>query len=651
MSLEDALNSCIVIDNLPVVTKEKYQKLQTLISRIVNHKELKEVGSVKRFELCQDAEGTTTGFAFVEYDNPSAAAKAQVKMNGQKLDKQHTLLVSLFTDWEKFKDTPDEYEEPEQVDFHPVTNLHSYLTDPSAREQYMVRYGDDTEIVWNDPIAFGKQQIANKQKDWTDMIARWSPLGSYLATFHSQGIQLWGGEKFELQGRFPHAGVQLIDFSPKEKFLVTWFQNICVWDVATQRRLRTFVGGPTPDHEWPILKWSYDEKFFARHQDDNIHVYETEQMKLIQPDPRKQTTLFIQSVRDFEWSPTDNYLSYWVPEVGDKPARVALLKVTQKGEKVDFEQATQKNLYRVQDIRMHWQSEGHFLCVKVDRCAKGSKEKRKVTNFELFRLRSATQPIAVDVVELTDEVVAFAWEPKGLRFAIIHGAVKNQVSIYTMSGIRDGNVRKLVTLENKNVNYLYWSPKGNHIVLAGLKGSQGNLEFYNVNELYTMGQAEHFMCTDVEWDPSGRFVTSYVSFFRHQMENGYYIWTFQGKQLVHVTREKLMQFLWRPRPPSLLSADRLKVIQRELKDRREKYQKEEEELERAEAEQIERERREKMNQWASFIKMRREDFRELTEKRRACRRNCDWHSDDERSYRVEERVEEEVLETRVEPVN
>lgn len=46
---------------------------------------------------------------------------------------------------------------------------------------------------------------------------RWSPKGTYLATFHQRGIALWGGEKFKQIQRFSHQGVQLIDFSPCER--------------------------------------------------------------------------------------------------------------------------------------------------------------------------------------------------------------------------------------------------------------------------------------------------------------------------------------------------------------------------------------------------------------------------------------------------
>ena len=35
------------------------------------------------------------------------------------------------------------------------------------------------------------------------------------------------------------------------------------------------------------------------------------------------------------------------------------------------------------------------------------------------------------------------------------------------------------------------------------------------------------MCTDIEWDPTGRFVATAVN-QAHQMENGWNLWTFSG---------------------------------------------------------------------------------------------------------------------------
>lgn len=58
------------------------------------------------------------------------------------------------------------------------------------------------------------------------VLHRWSPQGSYLATVHGRGIAIWGGPQFQKVARFNHPGVQFIDFSPCEKYLVTFSPNV-----------------------------------------------------------------------------------------------------------------------------------------------------------------------------------------------------------------------------------------------------------------------------------------------------------------------------------------------------------------------------------------------------------------------------------------
>lgn len=96
---------------------------------------------------------------------------------------------------------------------------------------------------------------------WTETYIRWSPQGTYLATFHAKGIALWGGEKFEQIMRFSHPGVQLIDFSPCERYMVTFSpilstqedqQQIIIWDIRTGMKKRGFHC--ETQSTWPILK-------------------------------------------------------------------------------------------------------------------------------------------------------------------------------------------------------------------------------------------------------------------------------------------------------------------------------------------------------------------------------------------------------------
>ena len=44
------------------------------------------------------------------------------------------------------------------------------------------------------------------------------------------------------------------------------------------------------------------------------------------------------------------------------------------------------------------------------------------------------------------------------------------------------------------------------MVLAGLRNMNGVLEFIDTADFTSMNSGEHFMATDIEWDPTGRYV-------------------------------------------------------------------------------------------------------------------------------------------------
>lgn len=169
------------------------------------------------------------------------------------------------------------------------------------------------------------------------------------------------------------------------------------------------------------------------------------------------------------------------------------------------EELGKKELYSVSDCKMYWQSNGEYLAVKVEKYTKTKKS--TYTGFVFFRIKEKDIPIEdLELENKNDKIIAFAWEPKGHRFAIIHGDnPRPDISIYSMrSGTNTARVSKLTTLRGKQANALFWSPGGRYVIFAGLRNFNGQLEFYNVDELETMSTTEHFMATDVEWDPTGR---------------------------------------------------------------------------------------------------------------------------------------------------
>ncbi|XP_076957081.1 eukaryotic translation initiation factor 3 subunit B-like [Bidens hawaiensis] len=101
-------------------------------------------------------------------------------------------------------------------------NLQRWLTDEKGRDQFVIHAGSDTEVLWNDARQV-KADPVYKRPFWTESFVQWSPLGTSLATVHRQGAAVWGGATtFNRLMRYAHPQVKLIDFSPGEKYLVTY---------------------------------------------------------------------------------------------------------------------------------------------------------------------------------------------------------------------------------------------------------------------------------------------------------------------------------------------------------------------------------------------------------------------------------------------
>lgn len=166
---------------------------------------------------------------------------------------------------------------------------------------------------------------------------------------------------------------------------------------------------------------------------------------------------------------------------------------------------------------------------------------------------------------MSDTVTDFSWEPKGERFAIVSSndpnlgnpgqgvTIKTDVSFYQLErGGKDtfkllsvygfispglvNNIFFAETFPGRTSNTIRWSPKGRHVVLATVGStSKSELEFWDLDfmtedvgkregqaskeewgsGIQQLGTADHFAVTDVEWDPSGRYLATSASAWRH----------------------------------------------------------------------------------------------------------------------------------------
>ncbi|KAJ4139648.1 Translation initiation factor 3 subunit b [Fusarium oxysporum] len=222
VSLEQGYDSFVVIDGLPQVTEDQKPKLVKFLL-----KKLNTVGKTREdlIHMPMGDDGKSFRFAFVEYSSPAEAAAATRELDLTPLDKKHTLRVNKFTDIERYgrEGRIDETYQPPHIDeFTEKEHLRWFLKDPSGRgrDQFVMYKGESVGVYWNNE----KDQPENivERQHWTETFVQWSPLGTYLTSVHAQGVQLWGGPSWTRQARFAHPFVNLVAFSPGEKYIVTW---------------------------------------------------------------------------------------------------------------------------------------------------------------------------------------------------------------------------------------------------------------------------------------------------------------------------------------------------------------------------------------------------------------------------------------------
>jgi translation initiation factor 3 subunit B len=605
-SPESPLSRTVVFDNLPLAPVAKKAMFETFLA--------KQVGTgfkVKAMHVPDDGHNTL-GYAFVEFENAAVAAGAQEKWNGKLFDKKHKVVANMYADFNKYSTYSTEFIPPTfntgaKNDFPGAWLLENHRSD-----QYAIRYGVETEIYWHEMNK--KTDPIKAQREWTDNYGpehpgfTWSPLGFYFVTFHNQGVILWGGPNWSRLHRFQHKNVFRIEFSPCEKYLITvsrqqdnkhnWhLHELIIWDVRAEIIVERFTLDPQKDKNWPIFKWSFDDKYLSRLSPSGFSVIDiASKTKIKDPITGKPRDVEIPGLIDFQWSPTQNIVAYAVAADANRPARIDLMELPSR--KI-LQTRTAQN---VDSISLFWHPQGDYLCAFLLRHSRS--KRRFISTLDIFRIRQKMIP--TDSLELADEIFSndgvpqIAWEPRGTRFCVLHREQgSNARPNFSFYNVTADKVVLLKTLEKRPCTNVHWAPNGRFVVLAGLSQQAGHLEFFDSHDLELMAERDHFSATNCTWDPTGRYFVSYVT-AQNQMENGYTIWSFFGNQILKVLRDRFYHFAWRPRPPSLLPASKLRQIKTKLKEYSDEYTKEDV-----------RRRKENRRRFALERKKQRDEFYDL----------------------------------------
>jgi len=587
--MDRSFPDAVFICNVPKVGPEKLDKLSKVLTKIIS-----KSGPVASLVMPMNTETNTTyGYIIVKFENKADADKCARDLNGYALDKSNTFKVVKMDTFDSITNRKDEFAAKRNVARPSSQDHRDWLSDVASREQFLIRYGSETEIFWHDQNAgepqlyYGGEREKAGGKIWCDWKVQFSPQGSFIATMHKQGIALWAGDQFKKWAvRFPHDGVKHIDFSPNEEFLLTWNGShpkeddenaVRIFRVLSgecMRKCRTPLVSPLNDKgEFPHFLWSKDSKFFAECNESTILVRDTETFDLIKDEEGRKRSLKYDNLATFQWSPKDPIIALWTLEKDNNPARLVLVEIPSRRE-LAARSRTQV------EAKMHWQSNGDYLCLLVTKLSKTGK--RGATNLEIFRIRDKNIP--VEVVEIADTVKAFHWETGSNRFCVIttdDTGHKPKLQFYVLAADKCENVRSL-DLPSNIFTDVFWAPGGQYFVCAAINATGGDMIFGGLmpdNKLEILHRDEHFMLTNVEWSPCSRYVITAVTQpmrdevggFKYQMEAGFAIWTFQGRQLQKNSKDKLFAVNWRPHPPPMISDKQVTDIKKNIKKYSKKY--------------------------------------------------------------------------------
>lgn len=615
------LDNCVICDGAPIAPESKGPILKKVLTKLFS-----QCGKIEELTLPIE-NGKTLGYLIIRFSNPNEASKAVSTLNGKKLDVSHRLLVNKLSDIDEYVlsgKVKDEFEEPEFPEFKEIGHLNSWLLDPKGRDQFLMNFNQSVGVYWFKK-GLDNEPVISPRTQWTSTYMKWSPKGKYLFSMFPQGVQSWGGPEFDRIHRHLHPGVRLIDFSPNEKFLVTLSpepimdpmelreelrkdypfkaedigKKLVIWDISIGLPVKTFALPPNLENAtrmpWPLIKWSYDDKYCARQGPDAIAVYETEKdFQLLD-----KKLVKIDGVADFEFAPAgiklannskkneplSTVLSYWTPESNNQSAKVSVMEIPSKSVLRTIP------LVQVSEIKMIWNDSGKYMCCNVTRHTKT--KKTFFSNLHIFQLFE--KDIPVDKIELKDLVLNFKWEPKSNKFVTISkidkgelsnsniGTEANTTTFFDVEQAKVGNLKKWVPLtkESNSFNDISWAPNGRFVILTSFGSTSTKLKFYDVefdgekpkdqnpkvqSNLKQLTTHDFAGLCELQWESSGRFVTAVSSAWKTKVNNGYTIYDCVGHLIKEEKINGFKEFLWRPRPESLLTSNDKKRVRKNLKE-------------------------------------------------------------------------------------
>lgn len=703
MPVSDPRARHIVIDGLPQnIVPSKRATFQRHMERKIG-----ELLGHTRFtvHLVTNPETTLVCGAFLSCATESEAEAALAKLNLYHFTKSDVFQTYRFSGFTNLQEEEPEYVPPELESTSSVDQdlVHNMAEDENARPQFLIKGGASMDCEWywfdwekNEPVLYRRPSAFKKDdpmKSWSEMdrnsktllpgmisslseavrpLPTWSTYGTLVISQHATGLRVWGGRNMHMLYEITGDDISAFMISPSEKYIVVRKANsLSVYNLRTAKKISTLGNLDLHSEDlWPITRFSADDSLCAvckinydpedkrKLLSGKLYIYDSSKMRVLRSSEKTTSahTFSINGLYKAEWNPVVGTQLAYVSSLGPNHGwKVVVSNIVVDNDKFASEELLgQRNFLSAEKVDMLWHPGGTYLAVKVTL--------KTSTEFFLFQMDKKSFPVSRLEIKAGYIPERFIWQATGDYAAILLKPSVNksagETGILQIYSFKNSKPKLLGELSSP-ATFIYWAPKGNHLV--GTSFELSVFQFIAVHDDESVSErtrASGFHATDLQWDPTGRFCAMYLSCARKfapgSPSDGHFrIFDFNGKLLYQKERQNFSHLIWRPLPPSLLSQPEVRDVKLHLKEIVKDYERESAEKEEKERTKLAHHHKEldeayqrKMNDLARKMREQR-----LMEKREELQNQSIWKRYWERRLKSlpddEKMVEEEVKEERI----
>jgi translation initiation factor 2A len=380
-----------------------------------------------------------------------------------------------------------------------------------------------------------------------------SPDGSLFAVAESACVRVFCVEPWNQGFVIDEPNVQLVQFSPLSRFMVTFRRvppngdvedNVKVWrlpdpssvDVIPETvmsfKLRT-------KDIWPVLQWNSDESILAHRTPSSVDFLDG-------------------GLRTIEVRHSLKVTGLLAAEFSGN-TEVSLLAVALKG-----------NPSVVKVFRYPHFAESHVVCSRVCFKAEGFRllfspsssgllilthtevdetNKNYYGSNNLFFMGFPKEGPVSTVVPFEKEgpVHDMQWSPNGSEFVVIQGYMPAKALCFTVK------CEPYFDFGSAPRNTVSWSPHGRVLALGGFGNLPGDVDFWDRdrNKFKKLGFARAQHPVDVGWSPDGFLFWTSTVHPRLRVDNRFCIYSISGRKVLDRSFAELYRAVWRPALPGV----------------------------------------------------------------------------------------------------